>query len=296
MDRLITIWQTLNPTAWMTPMPAGETSYTTLKGTIQDSRTELTPFYISADGTFWNSDMARFTQTFGYTYADTDPTLANGDIRENLNAKIMAWYGASSPVGLLSQSEEEPVLLEHEVRDVSNGAFNQKSSIMNVKHNAKDPPVSTVIKNGRYTEWMANVRVNAGTLDGSFSIHFFLGNATGDCRQWDTAPNEIGSIDIFAMSGMTASHTKVSGALPLTSALLKMMAAGAIPHLKSNVVEPFLQDLLQFKVCNNDEVEVEPGLVKGLYVGISSTEVKAPTSSVELPQWGQPVTRFELWA
>lgn len=295
-DRLITMWQTLNPTAWMSPMAAGETSYNTVKGDIQTSSTPLTPFYISDDGTFWTSDMARNTRTFGYTYADTDPAMARDqDIQEVLSEKIRLWYGGSSAASL-RENEEPPSLHSHEVRVVAGNFFALKNAKPDLGPDAQYPPAKSIIKSGRYTEWIANVHTNVEALDGTFSIHFFFGQAPPDCRHWGTSPNQIGSIDIFAMNRMTGSQSKISGALPLTSALMKMVATGAIPHLGPDVIEPFLEETLQFRVCGSDDEQVDAEKVEGLHIGVSSSDVVIPENSKKLPQWGTPVSRLELWS
>lgn len=295
MDRLIAMWQILNPTAWISPMPAGETSYTTVQGDIQTSKTPLTPFYIFEDGTFWDSDMARFTTTFGYAYADTDPTLLRGESHAaSLNRKITTWFGSSSPVGLRHTSGQSGTISKGSW--TSGGrTFGLKASKPNVKPNGVDPPRNVIINNGQYTEWMVNVQVNAGALDGSFSIHFYLGEMPSDCRKWDT-PNEVGSVDFFTMRGMSGHASKVSGSLPLTSALVKMVGVGSLEHLKPKAVEPLLRHALNFRVCRGNRTEADPSSVEGLHIGISSADVEVPASEAELPLWGAPVMRFELKA
>lgn len=294
-DRLIAMWQVLNPTAWISPMATGETSYTAPKGTIQTSQTPLTPFYINQDGRFWDSDMARDTVAFGYTYADTDPTLASsGDLREDLNKKITEWYGGSSVIGLTTKSRQPP-LHPHQVRDIVGDSFRLKYSKPNVKVDAQDPPVNSIIKNGQYTEWVANVHVNVEALDGTFSIPFFLGKVPDNPCLRGSSPNEIGSVDIFAMDRMTGSRSKISGTVPLTSALTKIVAVGVLPHLNPKVVEPFLRHVLQFRVCGSNDTEVDPRLVEGLHVRVSSAQVVAPASDAELPKWGSPIMRIEMW-
>lgn len=297
-DRLIAMWQTLNPTAWMTPMGAGETTFTALKGTMQDSSTPLTPFLISTagNGTFWDSDMARTTEIFGYTYDDTDTNpAATRDLRRTLAQKILSWYGKWSPTSLKSKATVDN-LHPHEVRELGLGASRFKSFKPNVKGDAKDSPATAIIKNGRYTEWIANVHVNVEALDGNFGIHFFVGQAPEDSTAWDTALNQVGAVNIFAMNRMTGSKSKIAGTLPLTSSLIKMVGVGQIPHLAPEVVEPFLRSTLQFRILGSDDQEVDPRLVDGLYVGVSSTEVEIPGGQSVLPKWGASKTRFEMWA
>lgn len=97
-DRLITMWQILDPSAWITPMPAGETSFNAIKGSMQSSDSTLTPFYASPDGTFWNSDMARTTEVFGYTYADTDPSVGSEEsMRQSLIRRLTSGMAHPAP-------------------------------------------------------------------------------------------------------------------------------------------------------------------------------------------------------
>ncbi|PFH55678.1 hypothetical protein XA68_17829 [Ophiocordyceps unilateralis] len=261
-DRLIAIWQLLNPSAWIAPMAAGETTFTAVKGTMQTSDSPLTPFYSSPNGTFWTSNTARSTEAFGYAYADTSPSLVppGGDVRLALIRKINDWYGPSSPVGLM-------------------GLMGQGGNEVNVK----------VASNGRYTEWLANVHVDAEALHGPFAIHFFLGEAPADTSEWESAANRAGTVGIFAMKHTTGSPHKISGAVPLTSALMSM---GALAHLGPATVTTWLRGRLQFRILGGDDQEVDPRRVGGLYVAISSANVEVTD---ELPQWGPVTTRLELW-
>lgn len=294
-DRLVTMWQVLNPSSWMTPAPAGETSFTTLKGDVQDSKTALTPFFASKDGTYWDSDMSRTTEAFGYTYADTDPSPVGGqDTRDQLIKKINSWWGGSSASGLRAKEQRTRRHL-HKERHMGRFGPHFYGWKPNVKIDAEDPPASSVVKNGHYTEWIANVLVNAEALDGNFGIHFFLGEAPAQTKDWNWAVNLVGTVGIFAMDRTTGSQLKISGTAPLTSALMKMVAAGEIAHLGVEVVEPFLRETLQFRVLGSNGEEVEPSAVAGLYVGISSSEVKASESDRELPEWGTMMTRIEMW-
>ncbi|KAF5026291.1 hypothetical protein F66182_1612 [Fusarium sp. NRRL 66182] len=270
-DRLVAIWQILNPDSWLTPMPAGENSFTTLKGEIQDSKTPLAPFFASDDGTFWDSDMARTTEAFGYAYADTDTTGKQKEtLREELVQKVAKWYGAASVANLRASS----------------GAM----------VNAQSQATSSIIQNGHYTEWIANVRVNVEALGGNFGVHFFLGDPSSDCSGWELDTNYAGTVAIFAMNRKTGSETMISGTAPLTSALIKKVVAGEIPHLEPQAVEPYLQKELQFRILGSDGQEVDPSDVAGLYVDISSSEVKVPEKETMLPEWGAVVSRINVWS
>jgi tyrosinase len=287
-DRLISMWQLLNPTAWMTPQISGETTYTALKGTMQNSNTPLTPFMSSSDGTFWDSDMSRTTEVFGYAYGDTSALYGDSKSpREKLIRKINNWLGKNSPAMIRFKSQSQQ---HRRPSGMWKGNTGIKSFQPSLKVDMKDAAAD-----GHYTEWIANVHVNHGALDGSFSIHFFTGQPPDDIRTWNVAPNLIGSVGIFTMSGMGGSQSKMSGTVPLTMALMKHVDLGDIPNLEPDSVVPFLQHTLHFRVADIDNKEIDPALVTGLYVAISSTRVRLPESEFEFPQWGQPTLRLAIW-
>ncbi|KAJ6444861.1 tyrosinase precursor [Purpureocillium lavendulum] len=293
-DRLIAMWQILNPSAWITPMPAGETTFTAVKGTMQTSKTALTPFYFASDGTFWDSDMSRTTEVFGYTYADTDPSRGSDDaIRRSLIDKINKWYASSSPIGQMANTrhgDSRPQGFGHASKvNIQASTFRP-----NVQLSANNPSSSRVIKNSKYTEWIANVRIDAKALEGSCAVYFFFGLPPTDVFQWERAQNLAGSVGISSMKHMTRSESKISGALPLTSALIKMVAAGYIADLSPAAVTPLLKRTLHFHILGSDDNEIDPASLDGLYVGINSADVKIPGAN-ELPVWGQTTMRLDLW-
>lgn len=64
VDRLLAIWQAINPSVWWpSSLQRGEPS----------STVDLTPFR-APNGRFWTSDTARLTKDFGYTYAESGRT------------------------------------------------------------------------------------------------------------------------------------------------------------------------------------------------------------------------------
>ncbi|KAL7934581.1 hypothetical protein V8C35DRAFT_326972 [Trichoderma chlorosporum] len=286
-DRLISMWQLLNPTAWITPQVSGETTYTALKGTMQNSSTPLMPFMSSSDGTFWDSDMSRTTEVFGYAYGDTSTFPGDGESpRNKLIRKINKWLGGNSPAMIRVKSQAQ----HRHPSGLSKGNSGIKGSPSSFKMDTtNDGP------DDHYTEWIANVHVNHGALDGSFSIYFFAGQPPDDVDVWEIAPNLIGSVGVFTMSGMHGSHSKISGTVPLTMALMKLVDLGAIPDSEPDSVVPFLQKNLYFRIADIDNREVIPEQVAGLYIGVSSSRVRLPESQAEFPEWGQATLRLAMW-
>ncbi|TQS33116.1 hypothetical protein Golomagni_06551, partial [Golovinomyces magnicellulatus] len=180
-DRLVSMWQVLNPSAWIEPMAAGETTYTALKGTMQSSTTPLTPFYSSSDGKFWTSDASRTTEIFGYTYTDTNPHHGDKDaVRQTLVKKINAMYGASSPAGIRAKAKQDKPSTETLPLHWSRKVIAWKRFQPNVKLAAQDPPIESVVQDEVYNEWIANVQVNVEALDGRFNVHLFIGSPPSD--------------------------------------------------------------------------------------------------------------------
>ncbi|KOS19626.1 Tyrosinase [Escovopsis weberi] len=302
VDRLIAMWQLLNPTAWITPMAAGETSYTSLAGTIQNSSTPLTPFLASADGQFWTSDMSRSTETFGYAYAATRIPfgVSRRRHRESLIRKINRWLGGSSAMGLRSKatwpSQAWRPEGSHHIFQASDNAIGSLGFRPYIKVDAPSPPISRIVRKGHYTEWMANVHVNMDASDDSFAVHFFIGEPPKHARDWISAPNLAGSVGFFAMRMMTVQGSKMSGAVPLTSALMKLVASRSLRNLEPDMVVPFLRKALRFRVLKTtDDCEADPTTMVGLDVSISSSDVRLPHHDAELPRWGEMVEQIHIW-
>ncbi|KAH6890579.1 hypothetical protein B0T10DRAFT_596680 [Thelonectria olida] len=278
-DRLVAMWQLLYPDSWITAAPAGETSYTALKGDMQDSKTALTPFYASNDGTFWDSDMARATEAFGYTYADVDTSFrSEQDVREELAKKVNEWYGASSASG------QRRLRFAGGTPEAGDQIFSQE----------------------RYTDWIAKVRVNDRAVGDNFIVYFLLGATPPQTKDWMLAENVLGSLAVMGpMPGMNPvgrehgpdSGTMVTGVAPLGDGLEKMVAAGEIPGLHPDTVVPFLKERLQVRVVvlNGDNEEVKAGEVAGLHVSICSSEITtAEKAGTGTPKFGEAVERMQM--
>lgn len=296
-DRLVAMWQVLNPTAWIVPMPAGETSFTTSKGTMQAADSPLTPFFSSENGTFWDSNMARSTDAFGYAYADTYSLPGSDpDLRRDLVRKINIWYGSASPLGLLAKGGLAEFSTRPLIDDDTAAEAKVKSPFApNIRYDAKIPSRSRILDGDYYNEWVCDIQVNVEALDGSFVVHVFVGEPPGSETAWHQAPNLVGSFAIFAMNRSTGSSSMISGTVPLTSALMKMVAANELGNLLPRKVQPFLVKFLRFTVQSADGSRISPESVEGLRISVSSSTVQAPKTRMELPRWGPMVTRLKVW-
>ncbi|KXH25142.1 hypothetical protein CSIM01_11403 [Colletotrichum simmondsii] len=293
VERIVAMWQVLYPTAWVTSQVAMEPSFTMPSGTVQNWLTELKPFYVDANGTFWNSAMARDTTAFGYSYAETNASLGSHKSEEQarLIATINRLYGSSSPSGLARKQRRVSSKRE-------GGPLSQVRKGTTSKHVldfSQDPDLETKVEteDDMYTEWVANVHVQNGALDGSFAIHFFLGEVLEEATSWASAPNLVGSMSVFAMKNM-GSGNHVSGTVPLTSALMHMVSARIISGLEPDDVLPYLEEHLQVRIVAEGSTEVEATKIDSLHIQIASARVQASRHDWELPKWGPMVDRFVL--
>lgn len=263
VDRIFAMWQVLHNTSYVEPMAAVVPTRTIEVGNVQDSQTELAPFWINKTH-LWNSDMVRDHEVFGYTYADVATKK-----RADVIAVINDLYASYSPATMAVQSGER------------RGA----------------PWARRLVQNGSYWEWTANVEVNKYALGSSFTVHLFLGDVPPDSSSWELASNRAGSLGIFAGHPLTARPPEgqpVSGTVPLTWALMGLVRSGELPSLNPEDAEAYLKHALQLRVVVNDGTVVGPEKVDGLGVSITSSPVKAAESQRQLARRGELATHFDL--
>ncbi|KAI0482999.1 hypothetical protein GGR56DRAFT_219398 [Xylariaceae sp. FL0804] len=287
VDRLFTMWQAIYNGTWVTPTAAVYSTHTMGMGSIQDAQTGLTPFY--ANGTsFWTSDMVRNHEIFGYTYAE----VANKN-RSEVIATVNSLYTDYSPATMTLVQNGKL-----QMRDKSRGAYVDSAGLVWNQKTSSRPPLDAVFDGNTYREWIANVRVEKHALGSSFSIYLFSGTAPDDTALWSTAENLVGELGVFAGSqyqpGSSEDHTTIAGTIPLTSALMKLVASGTIPSLRAGDIEPFLRSKLKLGVALHDGTEVAAGGVGGLHISIVSSLVTAATSEATLARWGQVESHFDL--
>ncbi|CAK7214717.1 hypothetical protein SCUCBS95973_002228 [Sporothrix curviconia] len=321
VDRVFALWQVLNPDSWVLPTAAALASYTTVAGQVQDSKTPLTPFYKSINGSFWNSDDVRDMGVFGYTYDDmvqfprASLYIANATAQAQAAVLINALYGSSSPasLGIMGQKRQTVRTVE---RAAPHGGWLAKERSTAAREAPPPQPWSltdthpqpepepepvppSIVVDMEYREWVANVHAQKQALNSTFFIDLFLGDRPSDTTTWAYTSSLVGTMSVFAapggaMAGMDMSAGHTSGTIPLTSALVQKVAAGELASLEPIAVEPFLFENLHYGIIMADGVVVEPEVVAGLGITIVSSCVRAPSSAEELPRWGDVEEHFDL--
>ncbi|CAJ2502021.1 Uu.00g048740.m01.CDS01 [Anthostomella pinea] len=297
VDRIFAMWQVIHNGSYVVPTPAVYGSHTTSAGDIQDVDTPLTPFF-SNETSFWTSDMARDHEVFGYTYAE----VVNKNRTEVITA-INRLYTTYSPVNMSINSSHTlssragTTARDHRLAPDHSGPLKTKAARWN-RHTSTHPPMDAVFIDNTYREWIANVQVNKHAMNTSFSIQIFLGEAPSDSSSWPMAKNLIGTLGVFANNGPHGGmqQGKVTGAIPLTSALMSAISGGEVASLRAGDMEPFLSTYLDLRVSLLDGTVVDATEVEGLRVSIVSSSVTAPTSDDKLAKWGAVETHFDLFA
>ncbi|KAK3395387.1 tyrosinase precursor [Sordaria brevicollis] len=152
---------------------------------------------------------------------------------------------------------------------------------------------------GKYTDWIVNVRAQKHGLGRSFRVIVFLGEFNPDPETWDEEFNCVGRVSVLGRSAETqcgkcrkdnANGLIVSGTVPLTSALLQDIVGGELQSLKPEDVIPHLRANLRWKVAlfNGDEYNLEE--VPDLKVSVASTEVTIDEEG--LPHYSRQYTVY----
>lgn len=113
--------------------------------------------------------------------------------------------------------------------------------------------------NGKYLEWITNIKVQKHALDGTFFVHVFLGEFNReDPLAWRSDPNLVGTFSILGESVGTGckkckkdreDQLQITGQVPLTLALAERYLAGQIENLTPEKVVPYLQTNLHWRVA-----------------------------------------------
>lgn len=333
VDRIFALWQSIYTNTWVTPQPAVLASYTTRRGEIVDRNTALTPFFAdSTHGIFWSSDTVRDHTNFGYTYpeliGDSGGAISGASGRGSKGSRATAaqvkrainrLYGQSNPAGLFIQEmkarrQEEP---GHGHPGDQFGAPRRYPSSLFAEKGAS-PRKGVVFTGNQYREWIVNIYTEKQLLDGSFTIHFFLGpdnSIPADSRQWASASNHVGTVGVFAaptnitygydgssrrsesLHSRASHNVDISGTVPLTSQLVEKIISGDLDSLSPGDVTGYLVQNLKKRVITMDgKVFDHEDMVKlGRFgVKVVSAAVEAPYDDDELPIWGDVDVEFEV--
>jgi len=153
----------------------------------------------------------------------------------------------------------------------------------------------------QYHEWIANIRVKKYAVDSTFFVHVFLGNFNPDPSAWATEKTLVGSHVIFTSNPGTGCarcidhrerETEVTGTIPLTGALGEKF--GGVTDLKPQVVVPYLQKELHWRIVKHDGTVIEREQIPSLKLSVGHALVDVPDTDTEFPTWGHVEPQLDV--
>lgn len=258
IDRLFAMWQVINPDSYVVPTAATADTYNFATGDTLDSQSTLTPFH-DTSGNYWDSDTVRDTRVFGYQYPETNGG-SDVDVKDQVLKAVNTLYGDKTTNGT-----------------DGNNTPQRRDAVVN------------------HREWLVNLKSDKHALNGSFFVHIFLGNFSSDPKKWSLDPNLVGTwavLDKLNTAGLP--NKPISGTIPLTGRLSKLVLANKLQSLDTDVVPRYLDANLKYRVTLLDDTEVGNGDVPSLSLMVVSAPVVPPQTDSELPAWGTVVVHMNI--
>ncbi|KAF3914865.1 Tyrosinase [Dactylellina cionopaga] len=270
VDRYFAIWQALNPDGYTFTDKSMFPTYVLPAGSSEDLNTPLMPFR-KTETEYWTSADAKDTKVFGYNYPET-----TGSSKDTLIA-INKLYGVGTP--------------SFQIKEAKDGVA-KRSIGRRVKRDYAEPNLAPVtdkiIQNtNKYTDWVVNLKVNNAALNGSFAIHVFLKDPSStDPIQWLTDDNSVGTYGVFADDN--SKGQVVTGTIPLTSTLLKRLAANELQSMHPEELVPYFTKNLRFMpVLSKGNTVHQLKDLQDLNIQITAAEVTLPESLADVPKYGK---------
>ncbi|KAK6357742.1 hypothetical protein TWF718_002050 [Orbilia javanica] len=270
VDRLFAIWQAINPDSYVTWQQNGGGTYGIAPGTNDTVNSPLEP-WLNPTGGRLNSNAVKNTATFGYGYPEVPKHLYQ-----------------SNPVGLRRFAMTEVQKLYPNT--VSSSSKRKRDLYTSEENEGLDNSVD----NNQYYEWRVDVATDRGALNGSYSVHFFLGKPARDYKQWASQPEFVGDYIVFTHSmeptvdgNPEVVSTEITGSVPLTNAMVKAFARTNLTSLNPQDAIPFLIRNLRWRVTDSLGNPVRPRNVKGLKVSVSISHCTLPTDQIPWTQYGE---------
>ncbi|KAK6383547.1 hypothetical protein LTS17_002839 [Exophiala oligosperma] len=278
VDRLVAMWQILNPTSYIVPTVNMFGSYYEAKGFIDSGSTALAPFHSDAGSTMFTTDGVRSIRTFGYGYPGLeDWNKTQAELASNLRRLINTQY---NPRTNITHSR------------ISRATKQRSANVADTFGNVDLDMVRDLNVNNLETQWSIAVLVDRFALDTSYCIDFFIGDPPTDVTLRPTAKNLIGSYAQFGHANVSLIHPggapegQVGSEVSLTHILAAGVMRGVLKDLSPESVIPLLQKALNWRArtATGDEVPLEA--VSGLSISVYSRSVIPTDADDRFPQYG----------
>lgn len=271
IDRLVSMWQTINPDNFLTPGNLQSSNCQWDAGQSKNAYTPLKPFKKDTAGDFWTSEDVRQTTVLGYNYPET----ANGATAASVRSAVNKLYSSSS------SSKKRWLSNRFEGRAAQEGDRDYKVVFNAEKH----------------------------CLGTSYDTYVFLGPHNASCTPETCIkdPNFVGIYGVLAkktdysngtvgnyhVSNNTLPKLAITGEVPLTTALQGKVATGELAGLDEASVTAYLAKNLNWQVIKGAGEVIAADQVPGLVANVVSATITPALSDDEFPIFGTPTSHPE---
>ncbi|KAH7178750.1 common central domain of tyrosinase-domain-containing protein [Fusarium sp. MPI-SDFR-AT-0072] len=220
---------------------------------------------------YWTSDLARYTATLGYTYAETAGGKKGDQVRHEFTRK----YGWSRRLDVnqdFGVPPEDMLPLDVSKAQVFLGLPSENLFRplipLPIKPRSEQNVLAASTPSSKFSqEWYIDVVVERMALNGSYTIFYIIGDVDGQSGvEWSSLPGFVGVSHIFTSSTDVCENCAdqeqqaqlVTSTTPITSLLLDYAKIGQLGSMGADDVEPFLIKNLKWRVQTIDGKVIDP--------------------------------------
>ncbi|KAI9508870.1 photo-regulated tyrosinase [Russula earlei] len=272
VDRLLSLWEAVNPGTWVTRGPAEGGTFTIPGDATVDVNSALTPFWDSQTA-FWASSQTQTTKILQYSYPEfnnlnlNDPGTVQRAIANYINQQygggaFSAFSSGGPAVRLFAQPAGGAAPAPAAQATTTSGAASAvKAAVEQVTHpfHSRGGPTHTAHQAGYGKEgpsvvhdWGVRIHVKKYELGGSFSVLIFLGDVPDDPSHWRSCPSFVGLHYAFVNSVASQcgncrnqADLVIEGFVHLNEAIAKR---SGLSSYEPEVVSPYLKENLHWRV------------------------------------------------
>lgn len=288
VDRIVALWQVINPDSFVKPSPSGEGTMMQAAGTVQDANTPLWPFH-SSDNKFYTANSVRDIKTFGYTYPELEGSSGSkSQQRRHVMRKVNELYNPGSSQNSGKRRREGEYQKGNDTSTLPLGLDKILKDDLNLGKFFDNILQSSLLDfdklriNNMKKQWAVNIKVNKFAISEPFQIRFFLGKPPKDAQTWSTASNLVGTFSLIAhsTSNPTDKSHHVYGQIPISHALAEAREKNLIDDITDKIIVPLLKTHLEWRVqtLSGKEVDMDEFVKSGgkgaLEICVAERDVK----------------------
>jgi tyrosinase len=268
VDRVFALYQAAYPDKWIVESAeVGQNMWYT-SGTVKDGSSGLEPFHQTSQGDLWVSDDVRDTRKFNYVYDDLYNQGAAPLINSLYGDNGQDFEAGSDDKGSLAKRTGDATNLGDYLTNVADGVSR--------------------LAEGKTTEYIASIKVDAMAMNGSFTVYVFDGEFDEtDASEWYCEKNLIGSHGFFASPTAMESNSKVRAGISITDVLFSRTLGGLLDDLTNGGVTSYLKNKIEWRIVDSTGCIKEGKDVPGFHLDVISSEVEISKDPTCLPTWGK---------